>query len=139
MYIMLSAIFDVLEKRNFGIEKHVFLIVFGVDRKSLWRYIYKHLSDFEGLEIIHSSYFFKRRFWTFFLLRAAKWPQNAYTSVKWDPPSKNVDSKKDTFREGPGVPKTASFRACPGGPNRPRMLTRLSNDASWAILLKQNS
>ena len=46
MYIMVSAIFDVLKNVIRGLKKRVFLIVFGVDRKSPWSYIYKHLSDF---------------------------------------------------------------------------------------------
>ena len=58
---------------------------------------------------------------------------------KMGPPLKKRRLRKRDLSGGPGLPKRASFRACPGGPNRPRMLTRLSNKASWAILLKQNS
>ena len=44
-----------------------------------------------------------------FLFWGAEWAQNAYTSVNWDPPSKNTPSEKGWFGGGPEVARRATL------------------------------
>ena len=59
--------FSFSKRGHFGKENIAFLCRFGLDRKSLRCYVYKHFSNFEVSKNAFLFVFARRRFWTFFL------------------------------------------------------------------------
>ena len=89
------AIFCFPKRGHFGKKNMAFLIRFGLDRKSLRCYVYRHFSDFEVSKNAFLFVFARRRFWTFFFILIGKCASNSHTYAKWDPPFKIELPKKE--------------------------------------------